>query len=416
MKKLSVFGEDDRKAKEDTGQEMAGGSQQDSQKLQKIAAFGADEDKRTVEEVDRGVQYTMREESIAAKEEAFTEREVDRGVQCTVREEAVAVREEAVTAREEAVAAREKPADGSSSVMAATDSAGRAESHETPTFSGLDTDSLTDGFQEEGNLDDADLNGILGGEQREEPGHGAGCNNSEDACGESAYRDFKRTLADAVDWLDQSSFKDMAAAAASVPAVQKAAAVFKHGFIGILNKSRVRSIIKGFENGAIVESGQFTFAKNGASLMLMKYSGIDKSVVVPATVGGAPVQFIHPDFLSGGMGVLNNHRVRGVLDMAGAGGNSILDTDDVLMSGFSSLILPNTVTMIFSKTFVGCHNLKSLCIPASVYYLDNNAFKHSRVQELYFNGSCPKGFSKIPEGCSIFVRREYEQEFRRCCL
>lgn len=55
--------------------------------------------------------------------------------------------------------------------------------------------------------------------------------------------------------------------------------------------------------------------------------------------------------------------------------------------------------------------INTLVIPESVNEISPNAFSGSNIQEIYFDGACPKGFTRDNVTADIFVRRESYKSF-----
>lgn len=205
------------------------------------------------------------------------------------------------------------------------------------------------------------------------------------------------------------SLSDIAFDICKVGAVKKAVN-FAADFFA---RARIAYIVKKFEKGKLIQSGNFKFLLQDRMLMAYKYSGMDMNLRIPAYVGNVPVVYLHPDFLSNGF--FDDYRGRGIKNAFTSTDVQSLDLEQVskIGEGLKSIVLPNTLKVIPRHVFVGCNNVKELVLPESIAYVDKDAFEYSKIETLYFNGPAPKTFwgSHLPK--NVYVRAKYKDTFLR---
>lgn len=165
-----------------------------------------------------------------------------------------------------------------------------------------------------------------------------------------------------------------------------------------VNQSKMHGLRKIAKTGTIVHSGDFTFIKQGSSLMLYRYLGASRKIEIPAYVGKLPVVSLYPDFLNAGVfqgGMRHSYTVNSIKS---AYKGSTLDAvnelhADGVLHGITQVVLPSTVKALYGKVFSGCKELKVLVVPSSVIAFSNDVVKGSGITTIYFNGVIPKDFN-----------------------
>lgn len=173
------------------------------------------------------------------------------------------------------------------------------------------------------------------------------------------------------------------------------------------------SFNKLIHNGVRVQSGDFEFVKVSNYLILIKYSGVDNIVKIPAIVGNLPVLYVHPDFLYSGVNPFDNYKIRSLVTaVKGLSTNALEeDSENKFISDITEVQLPNTLIAISDGAFDGCLGLKELVIPASVKAFNFGAIKNSGITSLYFNGSIPKGFDQKKFHGDIYIKEDSDEGY-----
>lgn len=162
-----------------------------------------------------------------------------------------------------------------------------------------------------------------------------------------------------------------------------------------ITKHGLKKIVR---NGVIVESDNFEFVKSGNRIIVMKYKGASTNLRIPSAVGGLPVTMLHPDFLTAGVfsgGILHSYSMNALRSVyRGESVESLAGFDlGSVVSGVTSIELPESLTGIMKGTFSKCKGIEKLVVPESVVAVQNNAFIGGSITDLYFNGEVPKGFN-----------------------
>lgn len=92
----------------------------------------------------------------------------------------------------------------------------------------------------------------------------------------------------------------------------------------------------------------YTLITNGKSAVITKYKGAGGAVIIPNTLGGAPVTSIISDAFSG-------------------------------YTGLTSITIPQGVTSIGNDAFSGCTGLTSISLPQGVTSIGNSTFFNCKV-------------------------------------
>ena len=77
----------------------------------------------------------------------------------------------------------------------------------------------------------------------------------------------------------------------------------------------------------------------------------------------------------------------------------------------TALILPVTIKYLPANFLYNVTGVDILVIPESVNEISPNAFSGSSIQEIYFDGACPKGFTRDNVTADVFVRRGNYKSF-----
>lgn len=177
----------------------------------------------------------------------------------------------------------------------------------------------------------------------------------------------------------------------------------KSFFISFMQGKQIKKFTK---RGKLAIANDFEVAYFNGSAMIYKYSGTTRRVVIPSTVGGLPVQYLHPDFLNGSINPFKSHRLR-ALQVTKDDIDSMIGADyvDLLLHGITEVVLPNTLVSMSGFLFSGCRELKELFIPPSVQYCDNFVYYDSGIERIYFGGcELPKGFDASKFRGDVFVK------------
>lgn len=162
-------------------------------------------------------------------------------------------------------------------------------------------------------------------------------------------------------------------------------------------------LLKEFEKGRKLQTKDFIFLRRGNELMFFRYTGVRSAVEIPAMVNGMYVKHIHPCALSSGpfrvSTLLNRHKLFSTDRFSNSAGST------------SQLILPNTVKYIPANFLYRVTGVTEIVIPESVTEMSPNAFNGSCVEEIYFNGICPRGFDPKSVDADVFVRRKAYKSF-----
>lgn len=100
--------------------------------------------------------------------------------------------------------------------------------------------------------------------------------------------------------------------------------------------------------------GDYVYTVNGSEATITNYTGSDKSIVIPDTLGGFPVTTIW--------------------------------NQAFVAKGLTSVVIPSTVHSIRSEAFEGNH-LTNIVIPSSVTYLGGETFGYNTLTKVRFEGS-----------------------------
>jgi len=101
---------------------------------------------------------------------------------------------------------------------------------------------------------------------------------------------------------------------------------------------------------ANASTGDYDYYDDNTGIVLTKYNGNDKEVVVPSEIDGTAIVKIEGTFY-------NNQSIEEV-------------------------ILPEGITIIGEQAFYGCTNLKSVILPKSTKIIDNYAFAYCGIKEI----------------------------------
>lgn len=159
-----------------------------------------------------------------------------------------------------------------------------------------------------------------------------------------------------------------------------------------------RKLRKDFEKGKTLTTRDFVFLRHGGELMLYKYTGVKSVVEIPALVNGLYVKYIHPNAFSTGpfkVSTLFNRK-------------KLFSTERFSkpVGNMSGLVLPITIKYLPANFLYGVSGVTQLLIPESVSEVSPNAFNGSAIDELYFDGVCPRGFERKNVDAEVFVRRK----------
>ena len=94
--------------------------------------------------------------------------------------------------------------------------------------------------------------------------------------------------------------------------------------------------------------------------------------------------------------------------------NAIIETStNTLIQGYSQTIIPNTVTGINEKAFIGC-DFKTINIPNSVEFIGEGAFeKCDKLEEIVISDASLLNDADVPEGVTIITPEEKKRAIGR---
>ena len=180
----------------------------------------------------------------------------------------------------------------------------------------------------------------------------------------------------------------------------------------MLSNYQTWRIYKEFEKGSLVETTDFDFLLWKNQLMVYKYKGVDSDVVIPDYVGNVPVTSVYKGFLS--KSIVNNHKLRGIGRYFSDHVDELsLDNLKSCAKGVRSVQLPVCLQAIPEYAFTGCSNLLFIEIPASVKIVAPNAFKNSKIFQIFFSGAAPENdhYLKLSKGSTLYCKPEFKTTF-----
>lgn len=186
----------------------------------------------------------------------------------------------------------------------------------------------------------------------------------------------------------------------------------KHVAASTISNYQTWRILQNFEKGSLVETDDFDFLLWKNELMVYKYKGISSEVIIPDYVGNVPVTAIYKGFLS--KSIINNHKLRGIGRYFSDHVSELsLDNLKSCLQGVHTVQLPICLKMIPDHAFTGCSNLLFIEIPESVKVVAPNAFKNSRIFQIFFSGTMPANFKylNLENGTILYCREKYLQSF-----
>ena len=116
-----------------------------------------------------------------------------------------------------------------------------------------------------------------------------------------------------------------------------------------------------------VTSGDYQYlALDQGGIAIMKYTGADKSLTVPATLDGQAVKVIGELAFSGNSGLTSVVLPEGV--------TRIDDGAFFTCDGLTSVTLPQSLTTLSGSPFYGCEHLETIALPAGLAAPESNPF------------------------------------------
>lgn len=73
-----------------------------------------------------------------------------------------------------------------------------------------------------------------------------------------------------------------------------------------------------------------------------------------------------------------------------------------------SFTIPNTVSRISKGAFKGCHNLKEIIIPGSVFYIGDDAFDDTEIERFVVSGNDISAYNRPVESINPGVNAYYD--------
>ena len=134
--------------------------------------------------------------------------------------------------------------------------------------------------------------------------------------------------------------------------------------------------------------GGFTYRETNDGIAITGYTGDGTDIVIPAKVKGKPVTRI--DRLAfDGLGTTDEaKKCRKITSVVIPKSVTYIGEAAFRDTGLTSVSIPDGVTDIEEKTFIGCTDLKTVTIPGSVRTIGDRAFKNcSSLSDVYFAGT-----------------------------
>lgn len=193
-----------------------------------------------------------------------------------------------------------------------------------------------------------------------------------------------------------------------------------------LDKMKITTLCKKFEKGTLVMAGRqegnrvvpvLYALQLGKELMALQYLLPDLDVVVPSSIQGIPIKYIHPKFIHGLTGLISDVKLNNFKDSLSA--DNVLNFSKATVknsfTGINSLKLPEGLLYIPEGLTQGSLSLQTIVIPSTVTAISTTAFYNSNIKDIYFNGPCPEGFKEsygMRGDVTVHYLPQYDKTFR----
>lgn len=184
-------------------------------------------------------------------------------------------------------------------------------------------------------------------------------------------------------------------------------AIFAKHFMNILANPaiefREKKLLRNFEDCRPLRTRDFVFLRRGTELMLYQYIGPSLNVEIPSSVNGLYVNYIHPCAFSDGPITFRYIFKKNK--------NQFKTNSMSSRTNINQILFPNSIKYIPSNFLYKVTEVTAVVIPASVTEISPDAFNGASVEELYFDGVCPRGFNRENVRADVFVRRQNYKSF-----
>lgn len=170
-----------------------------------------------------------------------------------------------------------------------------------------------------------------------------------------------------------------------------------------------------FQKGKMVIYQDFVFLMRDNQLLLLKYRGNDTQVIIPDSVGGLPVTYVHDSaFKRGKFSV--TVKIKNIIKALRKDEASAFTIDSILNAakGINKIQLPIELRFLPNNFLKYCKAVQALEIPPSVKSIAPNAFKGSNLKHLAFSGPCTKNlkYVSIKDGVTIYVKKDFLETYK----
>ena len=174
-----------------------------------------------------------------------------------------------------------------------------------------------------------------------------------------------------------------------------------------------------FQKGKMVIYNDFVFLMRDNQLLLLKYRGHDSQVIIPDSVGGIPVTFIHDTAFKRGK-FSATVKLKNIVHALRKDEASIFTIDSIINAakGITKIQLPIGLKFIPNHVLKYCKGVTALEIPEAVTSIAPNAFKGSNLENLAFSGPCAKNlkYVAIDNKVTIYLKKTYLETYEGVLL
>lgn len=141
---------------------------------------------------------------------------------------------------------------------------------------------------------------------------------------------------------------------------------------------------------SIQTSGDYTYLVENGSAIITAYTGTDRDVVIPSTLGGCPITKLEERIFE------NNQSIDSVTVPEG-----VTDTSKMLFAHSSVKVvnMPSTWTNYYTCMFAGCRQLTAINVPQSNPYLctiQGDLYSKDQSKLIFYAGGKPETTFTIP--------------------